>query len=314
MRRLVVLTVLVAAGALSMGVAARAADERRYSDRESEGQPLHRDRRPAGRRHRREHDRVHRRQRRRAHRRQIRRLRQGHPRPGEVGDGQAGHDDHQHALPRRPHRRQPATFRAASSSSPTRTRRRTWCGWRSSRARTPRSCPRRRSRTRMSLFSGKDRIDLRYFGAGHTNGDAVIVFPALRTVVMGDLFARKWAPFADADERRQHDGVSADACEGDRRRSRMWTRSSPATPPRRSDPVPRVSFVRSNPVMKWSDLQEFADFTREFVAAAQAAEEGRQERGRRGEEPEPAGEVQGLQHGPGRRRRAARLRGVEVDG
>ena len=50
----------------------------------------------------------------------------------------------------------------------------------------------------MSLFSGKDRIDLRYFGAGHTNGDAVIVFPALRTVVMGDLFARKWAPFADA--------------------------------------------------------------------------------------------------------------------
>ena len=33
----------------------------------------------------------------------------------------------------------------------------------------------------MSLFGGKDRIDLRYFGAGHTNGDAVIVFPALRT-------------------------------------------------------------------------------------------------------------------------------------
>jgi hypothetical protein len=32
-----------------------------------------------------------------------------------------------------------------------------------------------------------------------------------------------------------------------------------------------VSFVRSNPVMKWSDLQEFGDFTREFVAAAQAA-------------------------------------------
>ena len=37
-----------------------------------------------------------------------------------------------------------------------------------------------------------------YFGAGHTNGDAVIVFPALRTAVMGDLFARKWAPLVDA--------------------------------------------------------------------------------------------------------------------
>ena len=33
----------------------------------------------------------------------------------------------------------------------------------------------------------------------------------------------------------------------------------------------QVSFVRSNPVMKWADLQEYADFMREFVAAAQAA-------------------------------------------
>ena len=32
-----------------------------------------------------------------------------------------------------------------------------------------------------------------------------------------------------------------------------------------------VSFVRSNPVMKLSDLREYADFTRDFVAAAEAA-------------------------------------------
>src|SRR5262249_56381247 len=32
-----------------------------------------------------------------------------------------------------------------------------------------------------------------------------------------------------------------------------------------------ATFVRSNPVMHWADLQEYADFTRDFVAAAEAA-------------------------------------------
>jgi len=32
-----------------------------------------------------------------------------------------------------------------------------------------------------------------------------------------------------------------------------------------------VSFVPSSPLMKWADLQEYADFMRDFVAAAQAA-------------------------------------------
>src|SRR6185436_12433242 len=58
--------------------------------------------------------------------------------------------------------------------------------------------PKKTFKDKMSLLSGKDRIDLYYFGVGHTNGDAVIVFPALRAAVMGDLFARKWAPGIDA--------------------------------------------------------------------------------------------------------------------
>src|SRR5438128_2515240 len=58
--------------------------------------------------------------------------------------------------------------------------------------------PKKTFKDRTSLLAGKDRIDLYYFGAGHTSGDAVIVFPALRTAVMGDLFARKWAPLVDA--------------------------------------------------------------------------------------------------------------------
>ena len=122
----------------------------------------------------------------------------------------------------------------------------------------------------MSLFSGKDRIDLRYFGPGHTNGDAVIVFPALRTVVMGDLFARKWAPFADATNGGNMTAFPqtlAKAIGAIKDVDTVITGHATTT----IGSGPTVSFVRSNPVMKWSDLQEFADFTREFVAAAQAA-------------------------------------------
>src|SRR5688572_4063097 len=42
--------------------------------------------------------------------------------------------------------------------------------------------PKKTFKDRMSITSGKDRIDLYYFGVGHTNGDAFIVFPALRVL------------------------------------------------------------------------------------------------------------------------------------
>src|SRR5262249_27456366 len=57
--------------------------------------------------------------------------------------------------------------------------------------------PKRTYKDRLSLLSGKDRIDLYYFGAGHTNGDSFIVFTSLRTVHTGDMFAWKDAPFLD---------------------------------------------------------------------------------------------------------------------
>jgi glyoxylase-like metal-dependent hydrolase (beta-lactamase superfamily II) len=49
----------------------------------------------------------------------------------------------------------------------------------------------------MSLGSGKDKIDLYYFGAGHTSGDTFVVFPALRILHAGDMFAWKDAPLCD---------------------------------------------------------------------------------------------------------------------
>jgi len=50
---------------------------------------------------------------------------------------------------------------------------------------------------RMSLTRGKDRIDLYYFGPGHTNGDAWVVFPKLRTMHVGDLVYPGQVPHID---------------------------------------------------------------------------------------------------------------------
>jgi glyoxylase-like metal-dependent hydrolase (beta-lactamase superfamily II) len=50
---------------------------------------------------------------------------------------------------------------------------------------------------RMTLGTDDDRIDLYYFGAGHTNGDAFVVFPARRAMAAGDMFAWKMSPLID---------------------------------------------------------------------------------------------------------------------
>jgi cyclase len=42
-----------------------------------------------------------------------------------------------------------------------------------------------------AVFLGGKEVRARYFGRGHTNGDAVIYFPALRTIHTGDLMAGK---------------------------------------------------------------------------------------------------------------------------
>jgi glyoxylase-like metal-dependent hydrolase (beta-lactamase superfamily II) len=41
----------------------------------------------------------------------------------------------------------------------------------------------------MSVFIGGQEVRARYFGRGHTNGDAMVYFPSLRTLHTGDLMA-----------------------------------------------------------------------------------------------------------------------------
>jgi len=60
-----------------------------------------------------------------------------------------------------------------------------------------RGLPKRTFKDKMTVGSGKDRFDLYYFGRGHTNGDAWIVFPELRVVHAGDIFSGKNLPLLD---------------------------------------------------------------------------------------------------------------------
>ena len=130
--------------------------------------------------------------------------------------------------------------------------------------------PKRTFKDRVSLLSGKDRIDLYYFGKGHTDGDTVLLFPALRVAVMGDLFARKWAPLCDAMY-----GGSMIAFPQTLQKAADTLKdvdtiiTGHATTTHGSGAA--TTFTRSNPMMKPADLQEYAEFMRAFVAAAEAA-------------------------------------------
>jgi len=59
--------------------------------------------------------------------------------------------------------------------------------------------PTRTFRDTMTLGSGSDRIELRYFGRAHTGGDAFVIFPALRIAHAGDVFPNKGLPNIDTD-------------------------------------------------------------------------------------------------------------------
>jgi cyclase len=49
----------------------------------------------------------------------------------------------------------------------------------------------------LTLGTGAERIDLHYFGNGHTNGDTWVYFPALRVLQTGDMYAWHDAPLCD---------------------------------------------------------------------------------------------------------------------
>ena len=106
---------------------------------------------------------------------------------------------------------------------------------------------------RMTIGSGADQVDLHYFGRGHTNGDAWVVFPALRVMHAGDIFSGKNLPLLDANN-----GGSGVAI-GD-------TLAKAAAAARDVESI----ITGHSTVMTVKDLVEYAEFNREFAAAVQA--------------------------------------------
>jgi cyclase len=114
--------------------------------------------------------------------------------------------------------------------------------------------PKKTYKDKLSLGKGKERIDLYYFGAGHTSGDTFVVFPALRILHTGDMFAWKDAPLCD----RNNGG------------------SCVAFPQTLSKVLANIKNVDTvipghSPMMVPKDLRDYQRFTADLLAHAQAA-------------------------------------------
>ncbi len=114
--------------------------------------------------------------------------------------------------------------------------------------------PSRTYKDTLTLGSGKDQIDLYYFGPGHTSGDTFVVFPALRTMHVGDMFAWKALPYVDADN-----GGSVV--------------QQPASLSKAVAAIKNVDTVINGhiPVSTFNDLKEYTDFTQDFLTFARAS-------------------------------------------
>ncbi len=112
--------------------------------------------------------------------------------------------------------------------------------------------PGRTFENRLSLLDGDDRIDLYYFGQGHTSGDTIVVFPSLGVAHTGDLFAWKGVPYIDVNNGGS--GVSY-----------------PRTVLAAADTIQGVDTVipGHSPVMTWADFREFGEFNRDFLIAVE---------------------------------------------
>ena len=107
----------------------------------------------------------------------------------------------------------------------------------------------------MKVNKGPDEIDLYYFGRGHTNGDAWVVFPALRLVHAGDIFSGKNLPLLDANNGGS--GVLI----GDTLEKAAKSLNGKV----------ETIITGHSTTMTVADLSEYADFNKEFMRDVQAA-------------------------------------------
>src|SRR6187402_353124 len=117
-----------------------------------------------------------------------------------------------------------------------------------------RGMPKKTFTDRMTIGTGADRIDLYYFGRGHTNGDAWVVFPALRVMHAGDIFSGKNIPLLDA----VNGGSGVEIGK---------TLAKAAKSVKNVDSI----ITGHSTVMTIADLREYAQFNDEFANAVREA-------------------------------------------
>ena len=107
--------------------------------------------------------------------------------------------------------------------------------------------PKKTFKDKLTLGKGNDEIDLYYFGRAHTNGDAFVVFRALRVMHSGDAFAGKTTPIIVGNY-----GGSAVA---------YGNTLAKAASINNVDTI----ITGHSPMMKPADLREYATFNADFV-------------------------------------------------
>jgi cyclase len=112
--------------------------------------------------------------------------------------------------------------------------------------------PKKTYKETMTIGTGKDQIDLYYFGPAHTNGDTFVVFPALRTMHVGDVFAWKALPYVDPAN-------GGSVMQGGKTLGKVVGN------------VKNVDTIINGhiPVSSWNELKEYTQFLTEFAAFAE---------------------------------------------
>lgn len=111
---------------------------------------------------------------------------------------------------------------------------------------------------KLSLLKGNDKIDLYHFGRGHTDGDTFVVFPALKVMHAGDMYAfSKALPIIDTNN-----GGSG--------------LEYPKSLMKAAEGIKGVESVipGHSPVADWAAFKEYGEFMRDFVAAVEQAKKG----------------------------------------
>jgi len=103
---------------------------------------------------------------------------------------------------------------------------------------------------KLTIGRGADQVDLYYFGPGHTNGDAFVVFPALRVMHSGDIFAGKSVPLIDSANGGSMSRISDTLMKAHNGIKNVDTIINGHTPAQTT----------------WADLREYSEFNRDLVA------------------------------------------------